>query len=62
MCSFFFFGFLDEGQSMDLQRLHLVSLQHWQKLQSGQGFFLGTGFLSILLLYACRTERVKSTD
>jgi hypothetical protein len=62
MCSFFFFGFLDEGQSTDLQRLHRVSLQHWQKLQSGQGFFFKIGFFSILLLYACRAERVKNAD
>ena len=58
-CSFFFFGFFGRGQSTDLQRRHRVSLQHWQKLQSGQGFFLGTAFFSILLLYACRVERAK---
>jgi hypothetical protein len=30
-----------------LQSLHRVSLQHWQKLQSGQEFFLKAGFFSI---------------
>ena len=58
-CSFFFGGFLAEGQVSDLQRLHLVSLQHWQKVQSGHGFFLGTGFFSMQLLYAAEAERVK---
>jgi hypothetical protein len=49
-CSFFFCGFLAEGQVSDLQRLHLVSLQTWQKVQSAHGFFLGKGFFPILLL------------
>lgn len=54
-CSFFFFAFLEEGQFKDLQRLHRVSLQPWQKSQSGQGFFFcsSTSFFSILfILYA----------
>ncbi len=59
MCILFVFSFLGFLQPFGRHMLQRVLLQYWQKVQSGQGFFFKTPFLSISQVYALVCVRVK---